>query len=93
MQPDGPSSPGDGAQRYAEPAGTPSAEALFAMRVAGEVARQLHQSGRSLRFAIAPSRARVEVLLCDVEGIVISPMTPSRVLEIATGSPVVRGTR
>ena len=37
--------------------------------------------------------ARVEVLLCDVDGIVLSRMTPSRALEIATGSPVVGGTR
>ena len=46
-----------------------------------------------LRFVLAPSPARVEVLLCDIEGIVISRMTPSRALEIATGSPVVGGTR
>lgn len=93
MQFDVPSSPGDDDQRYAEPAGTPSAEAIFAMRVAGEVARQLHESGRELRFALAPSRARVEVLLCDVDGIVLSRLTPARALEIATGSPVVGGTR
>lgn len=93
MQFDVPSSPGDGDQTYAEPAGAPSAEAIFAMRVAGEVARQLHESGRELRFALAPSRARVEVLLCDVDGIVLSRLTPARALEIATGSPVVGGTR
>lgn len=93
MQFDVSSSPGDGDQIYAEPAGEPCAEALFAMRVAGEVARQLHESGRELRFSLAPSPARVEALLCDVEGIVLSRLTPSRVLEIATGSPVVRGTR
>ena len=90
MHTDGPSSQGDGDQTYAQAAGTPSAEALFAMRVAGEVARQLHESGRSLRFALAPSPARVEVLLCDIEGIVISRMTPSRALEIATGAEAVR---
>jgi hypothetical protein len=92
MQSDGPS-PGDGDQTYAEPAGVPSAEALFGMRVAGEVARRLHESGQTLRFTLAPSAARVEVLLCDIEGIVVSRMTPSRALEIATGSPVIRGTR
>jgi hypothetical protein len=86
-------SPGDGEQSYAEPAGVPSAEAIFAMRVAGEVARQLYESGRELRFSLAPSPARVEVLLCDVDGIVLSRMTPARALEIATGSPVVGGTR
>ena len=73
---------------YAEPAGTPCAEALFATRVAGEVARQLHEAGRELRFSLAPSAARVEVLLCDVDGAVLARMTPSRVLEIATGSRV-----
>lgn len=93
MQPDGPSSPRDGDQTYAQAAGTPSAEALFAMRVAGEVARQLHESGRALRFSLAPSPARVEVLLCDIEGIVISRLSPSRALEIAAGAPLIGGTR
>ncbi len=73
-------SPGDGEHSCAEPAGAPSAEALFAMRVAGEVARQLYESGRELRFVLSPSPARVEVLLCDVDGIVLSRMTPSRAL-------------
>ena len=93
MQFDVPSSPGDGNETYVEPAGTPSAEALFAMRVAGEVARQLHESGRELRFSLTPTPSRVEVLLCDFDGIVLSRMTPARALEIATGSPVVGGTR
>lgn len=93
MHLDAPSSPGDDDQTYAEPAGAPSAEAIFAMRVAGEVARQMHASGRELRFAVAPSAARVEVLLCDVDGIVLSRLTPSRALEIATGAPLVGGRR
>ena len=93
MHPDAPSPSGDDDRTYAEPAGSPSAEALFALRVAGEVARQLHESGRELRFALAPSAARVEVLLCDVDGIALSRLTPSRVLEIATGSPMIGGTR
>jgi len=93
MHSDVPSSPGDGDQPFAAPAGVPSAEAIFALRVAGEVARQLHESGRELRFALAPSAARVEVLLCDVDGIVLSRLTPARALEIATGSPVVGGMR
>lgn len=63
------------------------------MRVAGEVARQLHESGRALRFSLAPSPARVEVLLCDIEGIVISRLSPSRALEIAAGAPLIGGTR
>ena len=89
---DVPSSPGFGDPTYQELAGSPPAEALFAMRVAGEVARQLHECGRELRFS-TPSPGRVEVLLCDVDGVVLSRMTASRALEIATGSPVVRGTR
>ncbi len=88
MRSDVPSPPGDGHETYAEAAGAPSAEALFAMRVAGEVARQLHEAGRELRFSLTPSAARVEVLLCDVEGLVLSRMTPSRALEIAAGAPV-----
>lgn len=93
MQFDVPSSPGDGDQTYPEPAGAPTAEALFALRVAGEVARQLHEAGRELRFSLAPSPARVEVLLCDVDGIVLSRMTPAHALEIAAGAPLSGGMR
>jgi hypothetical protein len=93
MQFDVPSYPADDDQLYAEPAGAPSAEALFAMRVAGEVARQLHESGRELRFSLTPSRSRVEVLLCDVDGVVLSRLSPSRALDIATGSPLTGGMR
>ncbi len=77
----------------AQPAGRPSAEALFAMRVAGEVARQLHEAGRELHFSLTSSAARVEVLLCDVDGIVLSRLSPSRALEIATASRFVGGPR
>jgi hypothetical protein len=73
---------------YSEQAGAPSAEALFALRVAGEVARQLHESGHALRFSLSPSAARVEVLLCDVDGIVLSRMSPSRVLDVAAGATI-----
>ena len=75
---------------YAD-AGTPSAEALFAMRVAGEVARQLHDAGRELRFALAPSPARVEVLLCDIDGPVISRLSPTHALEIMSGAAFIGG--
>lgn len=80
-------------QTYAEPAGTPSAEALFAVRVAGEIARQLHEAGRELRFSLAPSPARVEALLCDIDGIVLSHLTASHVLEIASGADSFMGAR
>jgi hypothetical protein len=71
---------------WAEPAGAPSAEALFATRVAGEVARQLFESGQELRFALSPDPSRVSALLCDTDGLVLSRLTPSRVLDIATGA-------
>jgi hypothetical protein len=63
------------------------------LRVAGEVARQLHEAGRELRFSLAPSAARVEVLLCDVDGITLSRLSPSRALEIAMGSARIGGVR
>jgi hypothetical protein len=71
---------------WTEPAGTPSAEAIFATRVAGEVARQLFESGQELRFSLAPDPERVNALLCDVDGLVLSRLSPSRVLDIATGA-------
>ncbi len=77
----------------AQPAGAPTTEALFATRVAGEVARQLFEAGREVRFALVPDRERVCALLCDDDGLVLSRLTPSRVLEIATGEPVPGGRR
>jgi len=82
-----------GEQPRAEPADAPTPEALFATRVAGEVARQLHESGMQMRFTLAPDRDRVCALLCDFDGVVVSRVSPSRVLEIATGEPVWGGTR
>ena len=72
-------------ESWPEP-GVPSAEALFATRVAGEVARQLFESGQELRFSLVPDPERVSALLCDTEGFVLSRLTPSRVLDIATGA-------
>ena len=68
-------------------ADAPTPEALLAIRVAGEVARQLYESGQELRFSITPDRGRVRALLCDSDGMVLSRLTPSRVLDIATGEP------
>ena len=93
MHIDAPSSPADGDPTYPQQAGTPSAEALFALRVAGEVARQLHESGHELRFSLTPSAARVEVLLCDIDGIVLSRLSPASALDIATGAVTVGGLR
>ena len=81
MRTDDPSS-----TRCSEYAGAPSPEALFATRVAGEIARQLFESGQELRFSLAPDPHRVRALLCDPDGIVLSRLTPSLVLEIATGA-------
>jgi hypothetical protein len=80
-----------GGEPWAQPADAPSPEALFAIRVAGEVARQLHESGHELRFSLVPDRGRVRALLCDSDGLVLSRLTPSRVLAIATGEPVCGG--
>ena len=74
-------------------ADAPTPEALFATRIAGEVARQLYEDGQELRFCLVPDRERVHALLCDVDGLVLSRLSPSRVLEIATGEPVRGGWR
>jgi hypothetical protein len=93
MQTEAPSTPAR-ASTDTDTASPPSAEGLrFALRVAGDVARQLHEAGREIRFAVVPTPQRVSVLLCDVEGRVLSPLTPSRALEIATGEPVSGGSR
>jgi hypothetical protein len=73
---------------YAEPAGVPPAEAMRATRVAARVAHQLYDAGRDVRFTLAASSVRVEIMLCDVDGMVLSHMSPGRALEIAAGSPV-----
>ena len=77
-----------GEGRWARPADAPSEEELFATLVAGEVARQLYESGLEMRFSLVPDRDRVVALLCDDDGFVISRLSPSRVLEIATGAPL-----
>jgi hypothetical protein len=82
------SSPQRSQAPWPELADAPSAEALLATRVAGEVARQLYETGHELRFSLIPDRQRVIALLCDADGLVLSQLTPSRVLEIATGQPV-----
>jgi hypothetical protein len=74
-------------------ADAPTPEALFAIRVAGEVARQLYESGRELRFSLVPDPERVCALLCDSDGLVLSRLTPTGVLEIAGGRPAHGGNR
>jgi hypothetical protein len=74
--------------RLIESAGAPAPEALHATVVAAAVVRDLYDSGREVRFAFAPTRQRVTVLLCDMDGAVLSRLTPARALEIATGEPI-----
>jgi hypothetical protein len=85
MRTDASSSTPCSGRSWIEPAGAPSPEAIFATRVAGEVARQMLASGQELRFSLAPDPERVSALLCDADGFVLSQLSPSRVLEIATG--------
>ena len=74
-------------------AGAPDPEALAATAIASAVVRELAEAGREVRFAFVPSRERVTVLLCDMNGVVVSRLTPARALEIATGEPVPGGRR
>ena len=78
--------------RVIETAGAPEPEALRATEIASAVVRELYETGREVRFAFVPTRERVTVLLCDMDGAVLSRLTPARALEIATGEPV-PGTR
>ena len=74
--------------RLIEGAGTPDQEALQMTQIAAAVVRELYDSGREVRFAFVPTRKRVAVLLCDVDGGVLSRLTPARALEIATGETI-----
>jgi hypothetical protein len=91
----GPARPGcaqapAGAPRLIDTAGVPAPEALGATATGAAVVRELRASGRQVRFALVPTRERVSVLLCDMDGAVLSRLSPSRALEIATGEPVPR---
>ena len=79
--------------RLLETAGAPEAEALRATTIASAVVRELYETGREIRFAFVPTRERVTVLLCDMDGVVLSRLTPARALEIATGEPIPGGRR
>jgi hypothetical protein len=79
--------------RLIETAGAPEAEALRATLIASAVVRELYDTGREIRFAFVPTRDRVTVLLCDMDGVVLSRLTPARALEIATGEPMPGGRR
>ncbi len=79
--------------RLIETAGAPEPEALSATTIASAVVRELYETGREVRFAFVPTRERVTVLLCDMDGVVLSRLTPARALEIATGEPIPGGRR
>jgi len=69
---------------------SPPAEVLDAIDAAGRVARELHASGRELRFVPASESGdghlRVEVR--DLDGNVLRTIPPSELLDVATGSPL-----
>jgi flagellar protein FlaG len=69
---------------------SPPPEVLEAMDAAGRVARELHATGRELRFVPpqdgAGGRVRVEVR--DLDGNVLREIPPSELLDVATGSPL-----
>lgn len=69
---------------------SPPPEVLEAMDAAGRVARELHATGRELRF-VPPAdgedgRVRVEVR--DLDGNVLREIPPSELLDVATGAPL-----
>jgi hypothetical protein len=71
------------------PAGPPP-EVLEAMDAAGRVARELHASGRELRFT-PPSESgdgRVRVEVRDLDGNVLRTIPPSELLDVAAGAPL-----
>lgn len=69
---------------------SPPAEVLDAMDAAGRVARELHASGRELRF-VPPADSgdgRVRVEVRDLDGNVLRTIPPSELLDVATGAPL-----
>lgn len=69
---------------------SPPPEVLEAMDAAGRVARELHETGRELRFTPPPEgeHGRVRVEVCDLDGNVLRTIPPSELLDIATGAPL-----
>ncbi|HEV7772031.1 MAG TPA: hypothetical protein VGO48_01945 [Conexibacter sp.] len=69
---------------------SPPPEVLEAMDAAGRVARELHATGRELRFVPPEEGAggRVRVEVCDLDGNVLRTIPPSELLDIATGAPL-----
>lgn len=71
--------------RLIDTVGAPPPDALHATQVAADVARDLLDAGREVRFVVVPTRDRVAVSLCDDDGAILSRLSPARVLEIAAG--------
>jgi flagellar protein FlaG len=69
---------------------SPPPEVLEAMDAAGRVARELHETGRELRFTPPSegSNGRVRVDVCDLDGNVLRTIPPSKLLDVATGAPL-----
>jgi len=69
---------------------SPPPEVLEAMDAAGRVARELHETGRELRFTPPSegSNGRVRVEVCDLDGNVLRTIPPRELLDIATGAPL-----
>ena len=69
---------------------SPPPEVLEAMDAAGRVARELHASGRELRFVPPQEGAggRVRVEVCDLDGNVLRTIPPSELLDVVTGGPL-----
>lgn len=69
---------------------SPPPEVLEAMDAAGRVARELHATGRELRF-VPPAEGesgRVRVEVRDLDGNVLRTIPPSELLDVATGAPL-----
>jgi hypothetical protein len=69
---------------------SPPPEVLEAMDAAGRVARELHATGRELRFT-PPSESgddRVRVEVRDLDGNVLREIPPGELLDVATGAPL-----
>lgn len=69
---------------------SPPPEVLEAMDAAGRVARELHATGRELRFTPPAEGAvgHVRVDVCDLDGNVLRTIPPSELLDVATGAPL-----
>ncbi|MGN6189778.1 MAG: hypothetical protein ACTHOE_12850 [Conexibacter sp.] len=69
---------------------SPPPEVLDAIGAAGRVARELHDTGRELRFTppSAGEDGRVRVEVCDLDGNVLRAIPPSELLDVAAGAPL-----